>query len=197
MQSLTRTFSATVLAVAALVAGAGAHAQSSTYALYGPGSSYLGFNAGKSDYSFSSGAGGFLFDKRDTVFNIYGGGYFSNNFGFELGFLDFGKIARAGGTTKAEGFNLSLVGKMPLSPSFNLLGRLGTTYGRTDISSDPASGVLPGTESGFGVSYGLGAEYVFNPNWSAVLQYDGHELKFVGSGRDRVNAATLGFRYRF
>lgn len=197
MQSLTRTFSATVFAVAALAAGTGAHAQSSNYSLYGPGSSYIGFNAGQSDFSLGSGAGAFPFDKRDTTYNIYGGSYFNNNFGLELGYTDFGKIARAGGTTKAEGFNLSLVGKMPLSPSFNLLGKLGTTYGRTDVSSDPASGVLPGSESGFGVSYGLGAEYVFNPNWSAVLQYDGHELKFAGSGRDRISATTAGLRYRF
>ena len=56
---------------------------------------------------------------------------------------------------------------------------------------------MSGSESGFGVSYGLGAEYAFNPNWSAVLQYDGYDLKFAGSGRDRVSATTVGFRYRF
>jgi OOP family OmpA-OmpF porin len=197
MQSLTRTFSVAVFAVAAMAAGIGAHAQSSNYSLSGPVSSYIGFNAGQSDFSIGSGSGAFPSDKRDTAYNIYGGSYFSNNFGLELGYTDFGKITRAGGTTKAEGFNLSLVGQMPLSPSFNLLGKLGTTYGRTDVSSDPASGVVTGSESGFGVSYGLGAEYVFNPNWSAVLQYDGHELKFVGSGRDHVGATTAGLRYRF
>lgn len=197
MQSLTRTLSATILAIAGLTAGAGVQAQSSNYSLYAPGSSYLGFNAGQSDFSLSSGAGAFPSDKRDTSYNIYGGSYFSNNFGLELGYTDFGKITRAGGTTKAEGFNVSLVGKMPLSPSFNLLGKLGTTYGRTDVSSAPASGIVSGSESGFGVSYGLGAEYAFNPNWSAVLQYDGHELKFPDGGRDRVSATTVGFRYRF
>lgn len=197
MQSLTRTFSATVVAVAGLAAGAGAQAQSSNYALYGPGSGYIGFNAGQSDFSLGSGTGAFPSDKHDTTYSIYGGSFFSNNFGFELGYTDFGKITRAGGTTKAEGFNLSLVGKIPLSPSFNLLGKLGTTYGRTDVSSAPASGIVSGSESGFGVSYGLGAEYAFNPNWSAVLQYDGYDLKFAGSGRDRVSATTVGFRYRF
>jgi hypothetical protein len=30
-----------------------------------------------------------------------------------------------------------------------------------------------------------------------VLQYDEHKLKFPGDGSDRVNATTVGLRYRF
>lgn len=196
LRSLTRTFSATVLAVAALTAAAGAQAQSN-YSLYGPGANYVGLNAGKSDFSLGNGIGIFPSDKRDTVYNIYAGSYFNKNFGLELGYTNFGKVARAGGNTKAQGFNLSVVGTLPLSPSFNLLGKLGTTYGRTDVSSASFSGVASGNESGFGVSYGLGAEYSFSPQLSAVLQYDDHSLKFAGSGRDRISTTTVGLRYRF
>jgi OOP family OmpA-OmpF porin len=200
MKLLNRTFSATVLAVAALTAVAGAQAQSNTpsnYSLYGPGAGYVGLNVGQSNYSLGNGFGPFSSDKHDTVYNIYTGSYFSENFGLELGYTNFGKISRAGGNTKAEGINLSLIGRAPISPSFNLLGKLGTTYGRTDVSAVPGSGVASGSETGFGVSYGLGAEYVFNPQLSAVLQYDEHRLKFAGDGRDRVNATTVGLRYRF
>lgn len=205
MQSLTRTFSGSALAraalVAALAAAAGAstvaYAQSSIYSLYAPGSAYIGLNAGRSNYSLGSGAGGFASDRRDTAYNIYGGGYFNRNFGLELGYNDFGRVNRAGGGTEAEGINLSLVGRLPLSPSFSLLGKLGTTYGRTKVSAAPASGIASGNESGFGASYGLAAEYSFNPHWSAVLQWDRYELKFPGSGRDPVSATTVGLRYRF
>ncbi len=198
MTSLTRTFSATVLAVAALSAAAGAQAQSNTdYALYGSGAGYVGLNIGQSDYSLNSGFGGFPSDKHDTVYNIYSGTFFSPNFGLELGYTNFGKITRAGGNTKAEGINLSLVGKAPLGSQFNLLGKLGTTYGRTDVSSAPVSGISSGRETGFGVSYGLGAEYVFSPKMSAVLQYDEHRLRFVNAGRERISATTVGLRYRF
>lgn len=198
MTSLTRTFSATVLAVAALTAAAGAQAQSNTdYALYGSGAGYVGLNIGQSDYSLNSGFGGFPSDKHDTVYNIYSGTFFSPNFGLELGYTNFGKITRAGGNTKAEGINLSLVGKAPLGSQFNLLGKLGTTYGRTDVSSAPFSGISSGRETGFGVSYGLGAEYVFSPKMSAVLQYDEHRLRFVNAGRERISATTVGLRYRF
>lgn len=198
MKLLTRTFSMTLLAVAALTAGANANAQSnSNYSLYGPGTGYIGLNAGQSDFSLGDGRRPFSSDRHDTVYSIYSGSYFNENFGAELGYTNFGKISRAGGETKAQGINLSLIGKLPLSAQFNLLGKLGTTYGRTDVSSNPASGIASGRESGFGVSYGVGAEYSFTPQMSGVLQYDEHRLKFAGSGRDRVSATTVGLRYRF
>lgn len=203
MQALTRTLSATALAVAALAAATGAQAQSTStstgtsYSFYSPGSRYIGLNVGQSDYSLPNGAGGFGSDNKDTSYNIYGGSYFSNNFGVELGYTDFGKINRGGGQTDAEGINLSLVGRLPLSNSFNLLGKVGTTYGRTRVSALPASGLATGNESDWGVSYGIGAEWAFTPALSAVLQWDEHKMKFVGTGKDRVSTASLGLRYRF
>jgi len=196
MRSLIRNFSATVLAAAALTAAAGAQAQSN-YALYAPGSAYIGLNVGQSDFSLNNGLGGFPSDNHDTTYNFYTGSYFNPYFGAEIGYTHFGKITRAGGDTKAEGINLSLVGRMPLSPQFSLLGKLGTTYGRTDVSSLPGSGIASGSESGFGMSYGLGAEYMFSPQLSGVLQYDEHRLKFAGGDRDTVSATTVGLRYRF
>lgn len=209
MPSLTRKLSATVLAAAALAAAMGAQAQTSStssggsyssgsnYSFYAPGSRYFGLNVGSSDFSLPSGAGGFPNDNKDTSYNIYGGSYFNNNFGLELGYTDFGKVNRGGGQTDAEGINLSLVGRLPLSNSFNLLGKLGTTYGRTRVSAAPASGLATGSESNFGVSYGLGAEWAFTPALSAVLQWDEHDLKYAGGGKDRVGTTSIGLRYRF
>ena len=198
MKFLNRAFSSTVFAVAALTAVAGAQAQNnSNYSLYGPGAGYVGLNVGQSNYSLGNGFNLFSSDSHDTAYNVYTGTFFNQNFGAELGYTNFGKVDRAGGSTKAEGINLSLVGRAPVSPSFNLLGKIGTTYGRTDVSTSVGSGVVSGKETGFGVSYGLGAEYVFNPQLSAVLQYDEHRLRFAGEGRDRISATTLGLRYRF
>lgn len=206
MQSLTRTFTATLLAVAALAATTGAQAQtssstsasaSSNYSFYAPGSRYFGLNIGQSDFSLPSGAGGFPSENKDTSYNIYGGSYFNNNFGVELGYTDFGKVNRGGGQTEAEGINLSLVGRLPLNNSFNLLGKVGTTYGRTRVSASPASGLATGTQSDWGLSYGIGAEWAFTPALSAVLAWDEHNMKFAGSGKDRVSTTSLGLRYRF
>jgi OmpA-OmpF porin, OOP family len=208
MPSLTRKISATVLAAAALAAAAGANAQSGStssntsttsggYSFYSPGSRYFGLNVGRSDFSLPGGAGGFASDNHDTSYNIYGGSFFNNNFGLELGYTDFGKVNRGGGQTDAEGINLSLVGRLPMSNSFNLLGKLGTTYGRTHVSAAPASGIATGSESNWGVSYGVGAEWAFTQTLSAVLQWDEHDMKYPGGGKERINTTSIGLRYRF
>ncbi len=190
------------LAAASMALAGGVQAQTmassnSGYSMYAPGSTYLGFNAGQSNFRVNNGNGTFASDQRKTAYSLYGGSYFNDYLGVELGYTDFGRINRGGGQTKAEGFNLGLVGKLPLSPSFNLLGRLGTTYGRTDVSSNPASGVTAGKETGWGASYGIGAEYAFNTQLSAVLQYDEYNLKFAGGNRDRINTTSVGLRYKF
>lgn len=203
MKKTQRIAARLLVAAASLAAVVGAQAQSSAtssgsgYGLYAAGQSYVGLNVGQSDLSLSNGTGLYAADRHDTAYNVYLGTFFNPNFGFEVGYTDFGQVSRAGGSTKANGFNLSAVGKLPLGQSFNLLGKLGTTYGRTEVSSAFNSGVDAGKEDGFGWSYGVGVEYLINPQWSAVLQYDEHELKFVNSGRDRISATTLGVRLRF
>lgn len=190
------------MTVVALAMASGVQAQSSTssgsgYSMYAPGATYIGFNAGLSNYRLNNGAGNFPADQRKNSYSLYGGGYFSQNFGVELGYTDFERINRAGGSTKADGTSISLVGKLPVSPSFNLLGKLGTTYGRTEVSSNPASGIPAGKESGWGVNYGIGAEYMFSTNVSAVLQYDEYRLKYPGQGKDKISTTSLGIRYNF
>lgn len=193
---------ALAVAAAALVAAGGAQAQNKTstsggYSMYTPGGTYIGINAGLSNYRLNNGTGNFPADQRKNSYSIYGGGYFNQNFGLELGYTDFERLNRAGGSTKADGTSFSLVGKLPVSPSFNLLGKLGTTYGRTDVSANPASGIASGSESGWGMNYGIGAEYMFSTNVSAVLQYDEYRLKFAGQGNDKIVTTSLGIRYNF
>ena len=191
-----RTLAHRIVAVASLPAVAGAQAQSGT-GMYGFGNGYIGLNAGQSDYSLGNGTGLYGSTNRVTAYSVTAGGYFNPNVGLEIGYTDFGNISRAGGTTRAEGLSLSVVGRLPLSESFNLLGKLGSTYGRTSVSTQPGSGIVDGSESGWGVSMGLGGEYMMTPQLSALLQYDAHEMKFVGGGRDRVSVTSLGLRYRF
>ena len=201
MKHVNRMISGLLIATASIVVASGAHAQSgmsgSGFSLYAPGSSYIGLNFGKSDFSLGNGIGVFPSDQKDTAHSLTAGSYFHPNFGLEVGYNDFGKATRGGGETEAMGFNVSLIGRLPLSPQFNLLGKVGTTYGRTEVSSRPGSGITGGKEDGFGVSYGIGAEYSFTPQVSGVVQYDEHALKFAGTGRDRISATTVGLRYRF
>ena len=194
MKKSQRVLSRLLVVAVSAAAGAGALAQSN---LPGASMGYVGLNAGQSNFRLDSGTGLFSADTLSTAYSLYTGGYFSNNFGVEVGYIDFGRVNRGGGSTKADGFNLSLIGKLPTGGSFNLLGRIGTIYGRSEVSSSTGSGIVAGTENVWDWSYGVGAEYLFNPNWSGVLQYDEHYLKFPGTGRDRITNTSLGARYRF
>ncbi|WP_296446761.1 outer membrane beta-barrel protein [Rhodoferax sp. UBA5149] len=203
MKKSHRIISSLFVVAASLGSVVGAQAQdnrsgaSSRSGMYGAGKSYIGLNAGQSNFSLGDGTGLFGSDSRDTAYSLYAGNYFNNNFGLEFGYTDFGRVNRAGGSTRADGIGMSLVGKLPLGDAFNLLGRIGTIYGRTNVASQAGSGIVAGDESGFGLSLGVGAEYMFNPQWSAVLQYDAHDLNFIGGSRERISITTLGMRYRF
>lgn len=189
------------IAVAALAAGA-AQAQGSgsdsIYNLYGRGTTHIGFNAGLTDYKLNDGTGLFGSDDNSTAYNVYIGSYsVDSNMGMELGYSDFGKVNRAGGSTKANGINLSLIGRLPVGNSFSLLGKVGGTYSRTDVTAASGSGVTSGSESGFDWSYGVGAELAFSRQWSGVLQYDEHRVTYAGDVSDRIKVTSLGVRYRY
>ncbi len=196
----TALLSAAVSLVLVSAASAQTTTASSTTgsSMYGMGKGYVGFNAGETDFGLNNGTGLFSNDRKSTAYNLYGGTYFNNNFGVELGYINFGTVSRGGGSSKAEGLNLALVARAPLSESFNLLGKLGTTYARTDVSSQPGSGIPSGSDNGFGLAYGIGAEYAFNTQISVVLEYDVHQLHYVGgSGKEEMKLTSLGLRYKF
>jgi opacity protein-like surface antigen len=201
MKKLQLCAASLIVAAASLTAVGGAQAQNrpagGMFSAYGPGSSYIDLGVGKSDYSLGNGLGIFDSDQGHTSYSLRAGRYFSTNWGMELGYTDFGAVNRAGGRTKTDGINLSLVGKMPLSPVFNVLGKIGTTYSRTEVSSAFGSGVTEGSENGFGLSYGLGIEYAFTPQLSTVLQYESTDMKFAGDRNDRVGNTTLSVRYSY
>ncbi len=188
MSTSIRTLSGLVLAAAGLALGTAAQAQSSSTtgmgsrmdssaSWYAPaGGSYVGINAGRSDYSRSS-------DNGDA-YSLYTGGMWSQNFGLEFGATDFGKS----NAREAYGFHLSAVGRVPLTPAFSLFGKLGGLYSRTETA-----GVK---DSGWGETYGVGVDFNFTQNLTAVLQYDRSRLPFAGD-KEHVNVTSVGLKYRY
>ena len=175
----------------------------------GNGTGYIGLNVGRSRYHAECGARDVLRNldlecgPHDVSYNLYAGaglgglGGMSAMFGGELGYIDMGRISRAGGETHARGVNLSLVGRAPIASGFGVFGKVGTTYGWTRTSSTVGSGVASGKDNGFGLSYGVGASYDFTPNISAVLAWDSHDFNFAGGGRDPIRVTSLGLQYRY
>lgn len=190
----------TLIASALLMSMVGiASAQSTMDNRSTSGNQYIGINGGPSDFSRANG-GNFLFpnDSNNTAYGIAYGNYFANsNAGVEFGYTNYGQVSRGGGNTKAEGINISLIGRLPVGSMFNLTGKIGTTYGHTDVSANPASGLRTGSESGFDWSYGVGGELLISPQWSAVVNYDEAYMKFPGTDSKKIATTTIGARFHF
>jgi opacity protein-like surface antigen len=197
-------FAALLLLAGGLTLGASAQAQNSAsnskdLSLNGSALTYISLNAGTADLSRPITAFGvFGGEHQGTAYSISYGNYFqTQNLGYEIGYTDFGSASYKGATTKVDGINISLIGRMPLAYQFNLLGKVGTTYGRTDVSSNGVATVNTGSERAFAWSYGIGGEWLVSASWSAVLAYDEHYVRYPVDGNERVSLTTLGVRYRY
>lgn len=180
MSTSIRKLSGIALALAGLALGATVQAQStpstSSGSWYAPaGNRYVGLNAGRSDYPGSS---------NGDAYQLYAGADWSPNFGVEFGATDFGHS----GDRDAYGFHLSAVGRMPLTEAFTLFGKLGAMYSRTDQAG--------AKDDHWGETYGLGVDFNFTPQLTAVLEYDRARLRFAGN-RDHVNTTMVGLKYRY
>lgn len=158
---------------------------------------YIGLNIGQPDWDIPcTGGGVFGCSESNTAYNIYTGGMFNQYVGAELGYVDFGKFERGGGRTRAAGVNLSLVGHLPLG-AFNVYGKIGTLYGRTNVSSNPVSGLATGKRSGWEGSYGVGVGYQLSQRSMVVLEWNSYDLDFADVGRRDISTTSLGYVYRF
>jgi len=157
---------------------------------------YIGLSGGQSKYDLNTGPVGWDSDDSGSAAKLYAGGYFNPNFGLELGYLNFGHADRLGGSTKAQGLNLSLLARAPLTEQFDVFGKVGATYSHTRTGGYSNLGVATGSDNGLGLSYGLGVRWAFNPQWAAVLEWERHKLHFA-DGKSNVNMTTLGVQYRY
>ena len=160
------------------------------------GRGYLGLSLGRSSYRTDCGGVTFVCDDTDRSARLYAGSMLGNFLGVELGYLNMGRIARAGGEARAQGLNFSLVGKAPLGRSFGVFGKIGPTWSRTE-GLLPGSGIAAGSEYGFGLSYGAGVSFDFTPKLSATLEWESNDFRFAGGGREPVRSTSLGLKYRY
>jgi OOP family OmpA-OmpF porin len=155
----------------------------------------IGLALGRSDYGLRCGLLPGCEDGDRSV-RLYGRTMPSEYWGAEVGVLDLGRVDLGGGSSRAQGVNLSVIGRMPLTESLSAYGKLGTTYGYTSNAAIAGSGLRSGSDNGFGLSYGAGVSWQFSPRISAVLEWDSHDFKFAG-GRDPVRSTSLGLQFRY
>lgn len=157
---------------------------------------YFGIDLGQSRYSTGCGFGGYRCKNPDLAGRVHVGGMFNRHVGVELAYLHMGNADRAGGTTSAQGLNLSLLGRLPLG-NWQAFAKVGATYGRTKVTADALAGLPTGVRKGWGPGWGAGLAYELGRHSALVVEYDRHEFHFEGQGRKAVEMTTLGYRHQF
>lgn len=159
--------------------------------------SYLGLNLGHGASDAPCPATALVCSNRDRSATLYAGTMFNRNWGAELGYVDMGRVWRAGNEYRAQGLNLSLVGRTQVFPALNVYGKLGTTYGRSENTGALGNTSLSGPDQGFGLSFGGGVSYDITPRVSATLEWDSHDMRFANGAREPVRSTNLGLRFRY
>ena len=185
---------------------------------------YVGLGVGQGKMSFPSisttylgypitGAG----DKTtDTSYKLYGGYNFTQNWGVEVGYNDFGNGYSVKGTISGTPYTISDMkghswyvagtGTLPLQNGFSLFAKLGVAENHTDGGSACVSGNCGsvGSENHSSVLYGVGASYNFTKQWAARLEYEDFGKVTSddvwgtgGSGAVKASAWTLSAKYSF
>lgn len=213
-KKITRTIVATMAVV-----GLGAAAPS--YAQW-----YLGASIGKSDIKFDNAAQSDQFldlgftnprtvsDTKDTGYRAFGGYQFHPYVAIEGGYVDLGRFGfrtdvsptgSLSGSTRIDGFDLSVLGTVPLGERFGLFGRVGVYAAQTRTSYTGGGSIetLIGGDTqkkrSTKLVYGAGATFNFNRNLALRGEWSRYEKLgdvFTG-GRTDANLYSLGIVYRF
>ena len=209
-----RLFSAAVIAAASALTAQTALAQDSGW--------YAGGNVGRSsatidDARITSGLAGAgltvtsISDRnRDTGYKIYGGYQFNKYIGLEGGYFDLGKFGFTANTSPAgtlngdirlRGLNLDLVGTLPLSERFSLLGRVGANYAqaRDTFSGTGAVGVTNPSPSKRDTNYkiGVGLQYAFTESLSMRGELERYRINDAVGNKGHIDMVSVGLVYKF
>lgn len=183
---------------------------------------YMGANAGTTratidDTRIISGLQGAGFgsatvqdDDSDAGFKVFGGYQLNKNIAVEGGYFDLGKFGysattvppgRLNGEIRLRGFNLDLVGKLPITDKFSVLGRIGANYAeaRDTFSGTGAVRVLNPNPSKYDTNakLGLGLQYDFTDAWSMRAEIERYRINDAVGNRGDVDHISVGLVYRF
>jgi OOP family OmpA-OmpF porin len=154
-------------------------------------------------------------DETDTGFKAFGGYRFNRNFALEASYLKLGEISANTTITNVAppanvkatfsweyGFAVEAVGILPVGNQLDLFGKLGGYMVKTKLKVDvqgAGSASLSDTDTNTGLTYGIGAQYNFTPNFAVRTEWQ--QFKDVGTdktgGSGDVSFLSVGILYRF
>ena len=149
-------------------------------------------------------------DNRDTAYKLFGGYQFNKNIALEGGYFDLGKFGFAANTTpsgtltgeiKLRGLNLDVVGTLPITERFSVLGRIGANYAQASDSfrETGALGVgnpNPSTRETH-LKLGWGLQYALTDSLTVRAEMERYQVHDAMGNKGDVDLVSLGLIYRF
>lgn len=152
----------------------------------------------------------FTADRRDTGYKVFLGLPIHPNWAVEAGYFDLGRFGFAANTTptgsltgsaRIKGLNLDLVGTLPITERWSLLGRVGAAYAQTQDNFNGSGAVTVIDPSPrkreTNYKYGFGTQYAFTPALSMRLEAERYRVNDAVGSRGNVDLISLGLVYRF
>ena len=147
---------------------------------------------------------------RDSSYKVFAGYQFHDNFALEGGYFDLGDFDY-GSTTNppgsqfgglgADGWNLDLVGTLPITMNLSALARFGFNYADTRSSISGTGAAAMGrrefSDSNSNYKYGFGLQYAMSPALALRLEAERYRLDEASGSKGDVDLISLGFVYRF
>jgi len=153
--------------------------------------------------------------ENDTGFKLFAGYQFNENLAVEGGYVDLGKPAElnsvvtapSAGTIKAtvknNGWNLDVLGILPIIDAFSAFAKVGLYYSKTtlDISATGGGGTAAGSWSAKEINpkIGLGANYTFAKYVGVRAEWE--RYKKLGNnnttGEGDVDLWSMGLAFKF
>jgi OOP family OmpA-OmpF porin len=149
-------------------------------------------------------------DKKATGYKALVGFPINPNWAIEAGYFDLGRLGFSAtrpeadslvGSTRIKGVNLDVVGTLPITDSWSLLGRVGAAYAETK-NSFTGNGLVTVLDPSphkrqTNYKYGLGTQYAFTPEITLRLEGERYRVNDAMGHRANVDLMTLGLVYRF
>ncbi len=165
---------------------------------------YVGGALGRSDFKVDV-TGATTADKKDTGYKLFAGARLSPNLAIEGGFADLGKATASDGTNTGK-FELTVfpyidaVGILPLSPQWDLLGRLGLTSSKLKISDTTAGVTTSDSDRSIQAHFGFGAQYNISKTVAVRAEWERFRGKYNKGGNNdsgNVDLLSVGFTFGF
>ena len=149
-------------------------------------------------------------DERDRAYRAFMGWQWNRYLGAEAGYFDLGRTGfnastvpsgTLDGTMRVRGYNLDLVGTLPLGDTFSLLARVGVAFARTRNSFNGTGGAAVAQPSPVdrqsNPKSGLGFQVAFTPSVLMRVEAERYRVSDALGQRAHINTTLVSLVFPF